>query len=411
MIQAIVKNSARLSLSLGLAAVLSVPAAAVKVSPVINARLLGGQYFFENQDSDLSGNVGVTAAPAVTLNEQWTLIPTLSGSWRGTKSVKDLVGGGTLFQQTQDHAVNFKAVWSPLRAWQFKTSGGYRIQLLKETADEKWGKGLFDFEKESTNLEAERSLGEESSLRLGYDFYHINFRNYASLESQEKNLGRENAGSKTLNTDNHGFYLAYRTPFPFFGGQKARAEGSYFFTRRGFTDQKIVLLSGDLSGKGRRDSSHILSSSLELPFAFSENVKLLSTLGMTLNLLSSNQNNYDAGKTRFNSNYYAYKEVSVAPGFNLLLGQRPWILSAGFTYVRRNYSDRPVQDSGGAYGTDKIHANEYYANFGLTYPVTRNLRFQALNHLGWSRSNMKYEQTYRYNYRTFSYLLGVVYDY
>lgn len=384
---------------------------AVELSPVFNARLYGGQYFFENQESNLSGNVSVTAAPAISFNPRWSLIPTLFASWRGTKSVQELVGGGTLFQQTQDHSASVKGIFSPTKLWQFKAGGGYRIQLLKETSDEKWGKGLFDFQKPSANIEVERLINEETSVRVGYDFYAIDFRNFSSLESQKRDLGRENATAKTLNTTNHGTYFAAKFPFRFLGGQKGSFETSYFFTFRNFSEQKIVLLTGDLSNDLRRDKSQIVTSRFTLPFLFKENFKMLAEIRGNYNRLSSNQNNFDASKTQFNENFYAYKEYSVGPNFNFIVGQKPYIFTAGFNYVRRNYDDRPIQDVSGTYGTERIVANEYYANFAVTYPITKNFSIQALGNLGWFRSNMKFEKTYRYNYVTSTYLMGVVYDY
>lgn len=384
---------------------------AVEVSPVFNARLYGGQYFFENQESNLSGNVGFTAAPAIEFNEQWSLIPTLSASWRGTKSVQDLVGGGTLFQQTQDHSVNLKGIYAPTEFLQVKAGSGYRLQLLKETTDEKWGKGLFDFQKPSANLEAERIITKDASVRIGYDFYWIDFRNFSSLESQQRDLGRENASAKTLNTNNHGIYLVAKSPFPFIFDQKGKLEISYYYTFRNFTEQKIVLLSGDLSNDLRRDKSQIVTSNFMFPFVFTETFKLLTELKANYSRLDSNQHNYDAKKTQFNENFYAYQDYSTGPNFNFIVGEKPWIFSGGFTYLRRNYSNRPVQDPSGTYEAGKIHINEYYANFGATYPITGNFRVQALGNFGWSRSNMKYEKTYRYNYTTFTYLLGVVYEY
>jgi len=391
-------------------ALVGAPVHAVETSYVFNARLLGGQYFFENQESELTGNAGVLFAPAVEINDRWVILTSLNASWRGTKSVQDLVGGGTLFQQTQDHSANVKAVYKAGEAWLFKGGGGYRIQLLKETKNESWGKGLFDFEKPSLNFEMERMFSKETALRAGYDYFWIDFRNYASLESQQRNLGRENVGSKTLNTQNHSPYLSWRSAFGF-GDQSAKYDFTYYYTFRNFTQQKVVLASGDLSADARRDKSQIGSANLTLPFLFTEKFKLLQDFKAGAGVLTSNQSNYDAGKTRFNSNYYAYKEFNAGTQSNFLLGPRPWVVSAGFTYARRNYDDRPVQNTVGDYGAEKIHSNDYYASVGVTYPVNKNFRVQALGNFGWSRSNMKYEQTYQYNYETFTYLMGVIYDY
>lgn len=384
---------------------------AADVTPVISARLLGGQYFFKNQESNLSGNAGILAAPAINFNDQWSLVPTLSASWRGTKSVQDLVGGGTLFQQTQDHAVSVKGIYTLNKRWQFKSGGGYRIQLLKETNDEKWGKGLYDFQKPSGNVESEWTYNKDSSVRIGYDLYWIDFRNFSSLESQQKDLGRENASAKTLNTFNHSPYLALRFALPFLNEQKARVESSYFYVFRNFDEQKVVLLSGDLSNNSRKDKNQIVSTNFTFPFVFSDNFKVLLDVKGAMAILDSDQNNYDAAKTQFNPNFYAYREYSCGNNFTFLLGDRPYILTSGFTYVRRGYNDRPIQDVSGTYGAEKIGINEYYANFGIAYPINKNFRVQALGNFGWSRSNMKYEKTYAYNYETFTYLAGITYEY
>jgi hypothetical protein len=384
---------------------------AVEFTPVLSARLLGGQYFFQTQESNLAGNVGVIAAPAVAFNEQWSMIPTLSASWRGTKTVQDLVGGGTLFQQTQDHSFNLKTIYSPVPSWLFKLGGGYRIQLLKETNDERWGHGLFDYQKPSGNFETEWVLQKETSIRLGYDFYYVNFRNFSTLESQQQNLGRENASARTLDTSNHAPYLGAKWVFPFFADQQARFEAFYSYTFRDYAEQHIVLVTGDLSNILRKDVSQTAIASFLFPFAFSENFKTVMEVKGAGSILNSPQNNYDAAKTQFNPHYYAYSEYSAGPNFNFIFGQTSYIFTAGFTYVRRNYLDRPIQDINGAYGAEKIHVNEYYASFGITYPITKNFRAQVLGNFGWSRSNMKYEKTYRYNYETITYLAGVTFDY
>ncbi|MBI1979374.1 MAG: hypothetical protein HYS58_01275 [Elusimicrobia bacterium] len=383
----------------------------VEISPLFSGRLLGGQYVFDTQESNLSGNISLLASPAIQVNEQWSLLPTLSSSWRGTKSVQELVGGGTLFQQTQDHAFNLKGVFSPNQSWRYKMGGGYRIQLLKETTDEQWGKGLYDFQKPSANLETEWIYSKEVSVRGGYDFYWIDFRNFTSLESQQKDLGRENATADTLDTTNHGVYLSANFPFPFLNERKGKAEFSYFYTFRNFADQKIVLVSGDLSGDLRRDAHQTVALGGSFPFALTEGVGLVTDIKGNFAQLKSDQNNYDAKKTQFNATYYSYRDFSVSSGFNFLFGKNPIVLTPGFSYLRRNYTDRPVQDSNGNYGSGSVHTNEYYANLSLTYPIHRNFKLHALTNFGWSRSNMKYEKTYRYNYTTFTYLFGILYDY
>lgn len=384
---------------------------ALEIAPLVNMRLLGGQYVFESQESNVSGNIHALFSPAISFNKQWSLIPVISSSWRGTKSVQELVGGGTLFQQTQDHAANIKGIFRYNKEWQFKAGGGYKLQFLKETKDEDWGDGLFDYRKGSANLEVENQGLELLTYRLGYDFYSIDFNNFSSLESQKRDLGRENVAAKTLNTNNHGAYLTLNASFPFLNEKEGKTEVSYYFTARDFTDQKIVLLSGDLSGNLRKDQNHILTAQTSFPTLALEQVKVLAEIKGTYGYLDSNQHNYDAKKTQFNSNYYSYRDYSNSINLTFLIGKLPYIFSSGFSYVRRNYSDRPVQDLNGNYGSGSVHLNEYYANFSFTMPINKFFKFHLLSNFGWSRSNMKYEKTYRYNYTTFAYLAGILYEY
>ena len=99
-------------------------------------------------------------------------------------------------QQTQEHSGNLKGFFAE-QVLAVQGRGGYKWTLLKETKDESWGKGLFDSLKPSVNFEVERFVGlmgyaaEDASVRLGYDIYWLDFKNFSSLESQNKDLGRK----------------------------------------------------------------------------------------------------------------------------------------------------------------------------------------------------------------------------
>ena len=84
---------------------MAVPLEAVEVKPVINAELLGGQNFFNGVQSSFGAVGSLVASPYTKFNDQWSLVPLYSGNYQGTQQVQDLVGGGTLFQDSQDHNV------------------------------------------------------------------------------------------------------------------------------------------------------------------------------------------------------------------------------------------------------------------------------------------------------------------
>src|SRR6185312_5302999 len=83
---------------------------AVEIKPVIDAQILGGQNFYNGADSSFGGVTSLTAAPYMQFNDKWSLVPLYAGNYRGTKQVTDLVGGGTLFEQSQDHTFSVKGI-------------------------------------------------------------------------------------------------------------------------------------------------------------------------------------------------------------------------------------------------------------------------------------------------------------
>ncbi|MBI5203006.1 MAG: hypothetical protein HY925_15550, partial [Elusimicrobia bacterium] len=104
--------------------------------------LLGGQYFFAGNKSSVNGNAVGNISPAMKFNDRWTLLPTYSVEYQGTKPVTDPVGSGTLFQQRMDHRVAVSGLYSdPGGRWKFKQTASYKREFMKETRDEAWGRG------------------------------------------------------------------------------------------------------------------------------------------------------------------------------------------------------------------------------------------------------------------------------
>ena len=100
---------------------------AAEWTPVFNASLSGGQYFFLKQRASLGGNAALNVAGMAKLSERWSMMPMYSGSYRGTKGVDDSVGAGTLFQQQMDHALSVTGIRRiEASTWRLKPSAGYK---------------------------------------------------------------------------------------------------------------------------------------------------------------------------------------------------------------------------------------------------------------------------------------------
>src|SRR5262245_44263779 len=113
-----------------LMALMSIRGHAVEMKPVINAQALGGQYFYNGAENAFGTLLSFSGSPFLKLNDHWSLVPLYNGSYQGTKQVQDLIGGGTLFQDSQNHNVSVKGIRSFENGLKLKAITGYGFELL-----------------------------------------------------------------------------------------------------------------------------------------------------------------------------------------------------------------------------------------------------------------------------------------
>lgn len=400
------------------------PARAVEVIPLYRISLTGGQYFFASDKSNLNANIKATAAPAVKLDEEWTLLPLYNGNFRGTKSVNDTVGSGTLFQQGMDHYLSFAGLYKPEDStWRFKPAVNYKLEFLKETRDETWGKGLFDYQTVGVELAAENVYKEPFSYRLGYEFFYTFYPNYQSLESQAgidpngNRLNRENAGTDVLDTINNALNASISIPVPY-DEPKVALNLGYRAAWQRYPDQPIIAQDGepnDHKPYNRQDFYNSLTVGVTYPrslMADALRMNLGFHTGVSHN--GSNQNTYDAGKTRFISDSYGYYSVPVGVALGLAWGDKknPSTADLGCTWIRQQYLGRLAQDENGTYlDGERQRQDRFVLGLGYGYPIAPNFRLTAQASVARATSNTKFEQSYRYTYTAATYLLGFTYDY
>lgn len=379
------------------------------MKPVVNAQLLGGQYYYKGSESSFGGLASLSVSPYTKVNDHWSVVPLYSGYYQGTKQVTDLIGGGTLFQDSQNHAFSSKVIRSWENGIKAKAIGGYAIEWLRETKDESWTKGLYDNRRLSGGTELEWSWAKDQFVRIAYDYYKIHFPNYQSLESQQTTtgLGRELAQPNVLDNGNHALSLAGQWMLPWHG----LLEVSVSDTFRHYGDQHLTVASGDLSSDVRNDSILMFSTQGTWPVAEIAKIRLFSTLGYSWTHLMSDQNHYDASKTFFNPNYYAYITHSLQNRWTALVGEKPWTLNLSWSLARQSYSDRLVQDNEGTYGTDTTHVDSATVGLGVGYPIAEGFKLNATAYWGWSDSNNTNSKVYQYHYDTAAYLFGFSYAY
>jgi hypothetical protein len=384
---------------------------AVEVKPVVNAQVLGGQYYYNGSESSLGALASLMVSPYTKFNDQWSLVPLYSGNYQGTKQVQDLVGGGTLFQDSQDHSVSLKAIRSFQNGIRLKAVTGYGVELLRETKDEGWGNGLYDNRRLSAGTEAEWSWAKDSFVRLAYDYYAIRFPNYQSLSSQAAAFGqgRELDAPNVLDTHNHMLTLGSQFAMPASG----ILEASFSNTWTSFPDQHLVDLSGSLTPDTRSDRSEVFSLQGTWPVWSGATNRLIGSLGYTRTHLYSNQNHYDPSQPLpvFNGDYYGYLTHSLKTEWTLLAGEAPWTIQLDGSLSHQHYSDRLIQDSTGIYGTDITHVNFATVGLSVSYPIAKGFQVKATTAYGWNNSNNTDVNVYQYHYNTQTYLFGFSYAY
>lgn len=376
---------------------------------LLQASLLGGQHFFEGENSSLAGNFNIFYSPTYTLSEKWTLVGIYQGTYRGTKEVADLAGGGTLFRELANSRVGVRAIRKLSDKWSIKGMGGGKTELLKETKDETWMKGLFDYRKADAGLEVERRIEKGSAVRLNYSYFGLWFPNYESLESKT-NLGRELAGKDTLDSSNHLATLEWEMPVNGLGSNPTIINLSGSNLLRHYPDQRTLLASGNYSTTKREDKTIYAGLNIKRPFALGANWGAVPFVGTDWAQSDSNQSHQDANLAKFLPNYYDYSELRPSAGASFIWGNDPKtakIFSFSSWYANRQYDQRLAQDVNGSYLTEKVWLKSLGVSLSASWPVgTQGTSLRALVSTVSQDSNMKYEAVYRYNFSSANYLLG-----
>lgn len=400
----------------------ALPASAVEWSPVLNASVSGGQYFFQGQRGSLGGNAALTAAGLGKLNERWSVLPMYNVSYRGTKGVDDGVAAGTLFQQQMDHALTVTGIRKiEDSTWRVKPSAGYKREFLKETRNEEWGRGLFDYEKISAGVEVENLYKEPFAFRASLDAFRVRFPNYESLESRSgvdpfgNPLGRELASKHVLDTYNWQAAVSGSRPWPF-EAPKLVLSGSYSLLYKDFLDQRLVQSNGQFKDAGRQDFLQSIGGAVAKPMpvrVFRTDARLDLSMALNLSYNISNQNSFDATFARYLDDSYSYWTFGGGPSASLSWGERkaPTWTSASFRWSRQTYIGRLVQDASGAYGSAKQAHDRYAFSIAYGYPIAPKLTMTFRTNILWASSNHKYQKNYAYAYRAMNYLLGVSYEF
>ncbi len=383
---------------------LAAPARAVEVIPSAKISVMGGQFFFQGQSTSFNANSDWSFTPGLKLTERDLLIPIVSGQYRRTREVQELIGGGFLTQETLDNTLGLRWIRLLNQEWNVKSTLSYKNEMLTESASEKLGAGLFDYHKAAASIELERlGQGAVRSVRQSLGAYAVRFYHYRALSAETSDLGAEvNAGDRVLDFSAY----EYSAAVDVVPDERTLLSFSVMGSLRPYRDQKVVTVSGTYLSRNRFDA--FIAGAASARRSLPEWGTLESSLGLNAaySRLESDQHNYDAQNTRFNPGYYDYGELSAGP-FVAARWRRKVGATLSYDYSRRAYDHRPLQDETGAYGADAIRMNTHTVNLSASWLLGRGFSLIGQGTYRRSTSNMLYESSYRYNYWTANYYAGV----
>lgn len=375
--------------------------------------LMLGQYFFNNSAGSLNGYASGDAQLLRSLSSDWGFYLDGRATYTGFKQVNELAGGGTLFQQSMDASLGAKWVKRWDEGWSLKPRVGVRGDLFRETTDEKWGKGLYDFERYEAGVvwEHKTRLGDEIpwTWQLSYDLYYTHYPHFQSLTTQfNTEQAAPNPGARILDTVSNQF--GYRSEYDLPGFVSAWLYYSISFIS--FTDQKVVQSQGQFLTTNRSDAYQSLNLGASKRFndwPVCGRVRPVAALSVTLADNISNQNSFDADPARlkFMGAYYDYWEARVSPSLTTMFLATKTALRVGLDFSSRSYTGRLAQNSNGTYKGDKLQQFTEGVSIDVSHPIWKSLDLKA--RAAWSNTsaNTAYEQTYQYNYHDYNYFAGV----
>lgn len=359
-------------------ATLAAGAQASEFKPVLNADLRGGYATTVGGSGAGLALLDLNFVPALRFGSR-SFLPTL---YAGSSGQERSIAEGTTFVR------GAKAGFRPSLVTELEGGYTYTLRLAAhrdwnlETLGETWGSGFYDYEQYGGG--AAFSLPVELlgfGLSVGADLGHRSYPNNHNIPAAAALTNGKNYYFKDYSVTN-GEVVA---SFGFLGMQLA-----YRPEYQAYTDCYVVVKGGTTDVDQLK---RVLLQSLDLSLAVPLGGDLALNVSLNGSLNDSNQAAFDLAANRFVPDVEDYSTA----GLNLSLplnGDALWNgLSAGLGYsLLLRQTQKPVQDSSGAYTADKQADVEHGFSLGLSKALPWGLRWVADGSYRMVRSNQAFER-------------------
>ncbi len=385
----------------------SVTQAKPKILPIVNLRISGGSADYTGKDeekvsSSFDGDFSLDLVPVVKFSESLSLLPRYSGSYTGAGRIMDLEDEEILYQQSIDNLFSLRLIYTLSPGLKFKSEYGFKKELVRETKDESWNGGLYDYNNSFVSLEMEKRFSQ-FLIGGGSRIYTLRFPNYRTIAAEDLPGGKD-----VLDNNNYDIFV---------GGDILLGQGSLLrwnilSTHSYYIDKKVFIDLGEkanvYSSDKRIDNIFDFNCGLTYPLG-GEQYKTFFGFDLGLKRKDSNQNYLD--NLKLISDFYDYNQVTIVPSFTVKSLIQDITINVSWEWARKRYPNR-IASTVNFGGSDKYGVDSYIQlwRLGFLYPLSKAVSLDTSFNWRNSSSGIDYNPE-KYNFETYSYLVGISYEY
>lgn len=383
----------------------NIPAwAALKESFLINADFSGGYYKLRGEDKSLGINLQLNIGLPFEFDKSNLLIPFYEISYEETDQTQT-EEGVVWTDKLLDQFVSLGYIRRFNDKIESKLSLQYFKEQIKGTNDESLTSGLYNYYDWGIKERIEYK-GYVSRLPAifegGYKFYLRRYPYYEGLYYKTYKKGPH----KVEDYYGHKIWVGVDIQ-----GREKIYSFNYIHLWKDYIDDLVQIepKSGTeypFSEEKRKEKINWIE------IGFVNNLKdwIAVKLTIELNQRISNQNYYDTKSLVLYLHFFDYNEYKISPSLILRLCEDiPCHLN--YNYIYRKYKGRPLQDKKGNYLKEKLDKQEHIFTLLTSYPLSKGWNLKAKVYYDISKSNTAYEQTYKYNYHSINFSLGINYEF
>jgi hypothetical protein len=379
--------------------------------PLFNSDLAIGNSWFEGEPSSLGANLGFDFAPIVRFSETSVLIPRLLYRYQGVRTALQIADKGNLYQQYQDYLAAVKYVHGfgdgALRG---RAEVGYKTELTRETENETWSKGLYDYTNPYLEVSVERRF-TAAQVGAGYRRSGFAYYNYSTVGSIPGVLSTSTVinGTNTFNNTMDRVYLHAGFSLQRTERRSTFLDMDFVYDAISYTDNRVWTGYNQVSDQMRRDGVFTLGTRI-VTTAFGS--RRDTTLGLRLDVTAknSNQNEIEGTTYAFIEGYYNYNRLTLQPYMSVRFHPRELTLDFAWQLAGTTYTERMAQDVDGIPTDEKAQIRSSVLSVAATYPFGERWKAVLSAMFRGDSSNIAYEQNYRYNFNSSNVMVSVFYE-